>query len=119
MGLDRIVHAAKLAGIHNEIMGMQMGYETVLGRSWLVFVGRSTAAARNRPCLGDRSEDTHFSTKLPAILDAVTERIVNSESCRAACPATKIIVAHRLSTIRDADLVLVIDSGKVIEQGKT
>ena len=48
-------------------------------------------------------------------LDTVTERLVEEKLSWLSC--TRIVVAHRLSTIRDADLILVLDDGRVVEQG--
>jgi ATP-binding cassette, subfamily B, bacterial len=114
MGLDQVVHAAKLACIHDEIAAMPMGYETVLADRGLSLSGgqrQRLALARAlacRPTILVLDEATSH-------LDAITEEFVNHNLERLRC--TRIVIAHRLSTIRDADLIVVLDAGKIVAEG--
>jgi len=114
MRLDRVIDAAKLACIHDEIMSMPMGYETVLAGCGFALSGGqrqrlalARALARNPRVLILDEATSH--------LDALTEDEVNRNLASLRC--TRVVIAHRLSTIRDADLILVLKGGKVVEQG--
>lgn len=114
MDLSAIVRAAKLACIHDEIIAMPMGYETVLSDRGLSLSGGqrqrlaiARALAANPKILILDEATSH--------LDAVTEEKLNRNLASLRC--TRIIIAHRLSTVRDADLILVLDGGSVVEQG--
>ena len=114
MGLDQVIHAAQLACIHDEIVAMPMGYETILADRGLSLSGgqrQRLALARAlacRPTILVLDEATSH-------LDAVTEELVNQNLARLHC--TRIVIAHRLSTIRDADLIVVLDAGRIVAQG--
>lgn len=114
MGLDRVVQAAKLACIHDDILSMPMGYETILADRGLSLSGgqrQRLALARAlacRPAILVLDEATSH-------LDAMTEELVNQNLARLRC--TRIVIAHRLSTIRDADLIIVLDGGGIVAQG--
>lgn len=115
MGLNEVIHAAKCACIHDEIVAMGMGYETVLADRGLSLSGgqrQRLALARAlacRPSVLVLDEGTSH-------LDAVTEEMVNRNLAQLRC--TRIVIAHRLSTIRDADLIVVLAAGRVAAQGK-
>ena len=112
--LEDIVAAAKLAHIHDEIRAMPMGYETLLldgGASLSGGQRQRVALARalvRRPAILLLDEAT-------SALDSVTERAVQQQLAKLSC--TRIVIAHRLSTVRDADLILVMEDGRVVEQG--
>jgi len=114
MALDRVMNAAKLACIHEEIMAMPMGYETVLSSRGLSISGGqrqrlaiARALARNPKILILDEATSH--------LDATTEAEVNRNLKSICC--TRVVIAHRLSTIRDADAIAVLDEGKIVEYG--
>lgn len=109
-----IVAAAKIAVIHDEIMLMPMGYETLIDNGGSVLSGgqrQRIALARalaHRPAILILDEAT-------SQLDARTERKVmeNLESM----PCTRIIIAHRLSTVVRADRIIVVEDGRICEMG--
>jgi ATP-binding cassette, subfamily B, bacterial len=114
MDRERVIEAAKLAAIHDDIMAMPMGYDTFVAEGGSALSGgqrQRLAIARaiaHKPAILLLDEATSH-------LDVETERRV-AENLRAlAC--TQIIIAHRLSTIRDADTILVLDQGTIVEQG--
>jgi ATP-binding cassette subfamily B protein len=114
MGLDRVIQAAKLACIHDEIVAMPMGYETILADRGLSLSGgqrQRLALARAlacRPVVLVLDEATSH-------LDAVTEKLVNENLAGLSC--TRIVIAHRLSTIREADLIVILESGRIVSHG--
>jgi ATP-binding cassette subfamily B protein len=113
--LSRAVEAAKLAHIHDDIVVMPMGYETILADGGASLSGgqrQRLALARalvHRPAILLLDEAT-------SALDTRTEREIQQEL--EALRATRIVIAHRLSTIRHADLILVMDDGRLVEQGR-
>jgi ABC-type bacteriocin/lantibiotic exporter with double-glycine peptidase domain len=114
MGLNRVVQAAKLGCIHDEIVAMPLGYETPLADRGLSLSGgqrqRLTIARAlvTNPRILILDEATSH-------LDSVTEENVNRNLASQRC--TRVVIAHRLSTIRDADMILVLDGGRIVQKG--
>jgi ABC-type bacteriocin/lantibiotic exporter with double-glycine peptidase domain len=114
LSLEQVMAAARLAGIHDEIMQMPMGYETRVAEGGSGLSGgqrQRLAIARalaNQPAILLLDEATSH-------LDTVTERRVDQNLRELAC--TRVVIAHRLSTIRTADLILVLDQGAIVERG--
>jgi ATP-binding cassette subfamily B protein len=112
--LSRVIEAARLAEIHADIQAMPMSYESVLADGGASLSGgqrQRLALARalvHRPKVLILDEAT-------SALDAVTEAKVQDSLAGLRC--TRIVIAHRLSTVRDADLILVMDHGKIVERG--
>ncbi|MEV4535215.1 peptidase domain-containing ABC transporter [Asanoa sp. NPDC049518] len=111
---ERVVQGARLAQIHDEVIAMPMGYETFLpeggtglsgGQRQRLALARALAA---QPALLVLDEATSH-------LDAVTEQRVDQVLSDLAC--TRVVIAHRLSTVRNADLIVVLDGGRVVEVG--
>jgi len=111
---DRLIEAAHLAQIHDDIVNMPLGYDTLLGDGGLSVSGgqrQRLALARAlvpRPAILLLDEAT-------SSLDTATERRIQDELAKLRC--TRIVIAHRLSTVRAADLILVMDQGVVVERG--
>jgi ABC-type bacteriocin/lantibiotic exporter with double-glycine peptidase domain len=113
-GLDEVMEAARLACVHDEIMALPMGYDTVLGDGGSSLSGgqqQRIALARalvHRPAILLLDEAT-------SDLDGLTERRIFEQLAGLQC--TTIVIAHRLSTIRHADTILVMDAGRIAERG--
>jgi ATP-binding cassette subfamily B protein len=115
VGLDRVIRAAKLACLHDEIMSMPLKYETLLADRGLSLSGGqrqrlsiARALARNPKILVLDEATSH--------LDAVMEGMVNRSLATLRC--TTIVIAHRLTTVQDADLIVVLDKGRIVELGR-
>ncbi len=112
--LSRIIEAARRACVHDDVMAMPMGYETVLAAGGVSLSGgqrQRLALARalvSRPAALLLDEAT-------SNLDAVTERRIQEQLAELSC--TRIVIAHRLSTIMAADVILVMADGRLVERG--
>ncbi|HSR98483.1 MAG TPA: peptidase domain-containing ABC transporter [Kofleriaceae bacterium] len=112
--LERIAEAARLAAVDEDIRAMPMGYDTVLADGGASLSGgqrQRVALARalvHKPAVLILDEAT-------SALDSETERRVSKNLEDLRC--TRIVLAHRLSTIVNADLILVMDAGEVVESG--
>jgi ABC-type transport system involved in Fe-S cluster assembly fused permease/ATPase subunit len=111
-----IVAAAKAAHIHNFIESLPQGYETGVGERGLKLSGgekQRVAIARTvlkNPAILVFDEAT-------SALDTRTEKIIQAELAEIARERTTLIIAHRLSTIVDADEIIVLDHGRIVERG--
>jgi ABC-type multidrug transport system fused ATPase/permease subunit len=113
---EEIVEAAKLANAHEFIEKMPHGYNTLVGERGITLsggqrqrIGIARAVVRNSPIL--------ILDEPTASLDTESEKIVMEALEKLMEGRTVITIAHRLSTIRDADKIIVLDSGLIAEQG--
>lgn len=113
---NRLVEAARIACIHDFVMSLPLRYDTKIGRDG---VGLSQGQ-RQRVLIARavyRNPDFIFLDEATNSLDASNEReIVENLACFYR-GRTVVVVAHRLSTVRNADNIVVIDAGKVVETG--
>ena len=114
--MEQIERAAQIASAHEFIMALPHGYETVLGESGVDLSGgqrQRLALARAlllQPPILILDEAT-------SSVDTRTEVRIQQALLRLRQGRTSFVIAHRLSTIRDADKVVVIDGGQIVEQG--
>jgi ABC-type bacteriocin/lantibiotic exporter with double-glycine peptidase domain len=113
-GIDEVVNAARMAAFHDDVIAMPMQYETYIAEDGNALSGgqrQRLALARalvNGPILLLLDEAT-------SALDVTTEAIIDHNLRALSC--TQIIIAHRLSTVRTADVILVLEQGRIVERG--
>ncbi|NBR80524.1 MAG: ABC transporter ATP-binding protein/permease [Betaproteobacteria bacterium] len=114
---EAMVDAAQRAHVHDFIVGLPQGYQTMVGERGLKLSGgekQRVAIARtllkNPPVL--------IFDEATSALDSANERAIQAELRALAAGKTTLVIAHRLSTVVDADMILVLADGAVIERGR-
>ena len=111
---EQMEEAARLACIHEVVAALPLGYDTVIGENGATLSGgqrQRLAIARALAC----RPSILLLDEATSALDPVTEKEVHHNLASLGC--TRILIAHRMSTIRDADLILVLDQGGVVQVG--
>lgn len=114
INMEQIVKAMQAAALHDDVVQMPMGYETFASEGGSMLSGGQrqrlaiACALAHEPAILLLDEAT-------SALDVITERIIERNLQNLKC--TQIIIAHRLSTICNADCILVLDEGRIVESG--
>ncbi|MBU1587978.1 MAG: ABC transporter ATP-binding protein/permease [Actinobacteria bacterium] len=114
--LDELVAASKAANIHDTIVSFPDTYDTVVGeRGYRLSGGEKQRIAIARVLLKDPA--VLILDEATSALDSISERVVQEALDTASRGRTTIAVAHRLSTVVDADVIFVVVAGRVVEHG--
>ncbi len=114
--MEEIEHAAKMANIAEFIKSLPDGYDTMLGENGASLSGgQKQRLAIARAVL--KNPSILILDEATSALDTVSEHVVQEALDRLMVNRTTLIIAHRLSTIRNADKIVVLDHGKMIQQG--
>ena len=113
---DEIEAACRAANIHHVIVGFEQGYDTVVGeRGYRLSGGEKQRIAIARVLLKD--PPVILLDEATSALDTVSERVVQEALDAAAKGRTTLTIAHRLSTVIGADVIHVVDAGRIVESG--
>ncbi|MGG5782577.1 ABC transporter ATP-binding protein [Bacillus albus] len=113
---NEITRAAEIACIHNDILQFSEGYETVVGERGVSLSGGQKQRISIARALLTDAEILILDDCLSAV-DAKTEETILSALKRERAGKTTIITAHRLSAIQHANLILVVDDGRIVQRG--
>ena len=115
--LDEVVAAAKAAQIHEHIVALPDGYESLAGeRGCNLSGGQMQRITIARALLRDPA--ILFLDEATNALDSESEDLVQRALTNLMRGRTSFVIAHRLSTVRNADLILVMEQGRIVERGK-
>jgi len=114
---EQVINAAKAANAHDFISAMPEGYDTLVGERGETLSGgerQRIAIARvfllNRPIL--------ILDEATSSVDMKTEALIQEALSRLTKGRTTFIIAHRVSTVKDADMITVLNAGRIVEQGR-
>ena len=114
---ERVHHAAQQANAHAFICALPNGYQTTVGvRGMQLSGGERQRIALARALL--RRPEILILDEATNAVDNLTEALIHEAITELAGSTTLIVIAHRLSSIRDADRVIVMSHGEIIEQGR-
>jgi ATP-binding cassette, subfamily B, bacterial HlyB/CyaB len=116
MALDRVIEAATLAGAHEFILGLPEGYDTVVGERGASLSGGQRQRIAIARALAQRPRILILDEATSA-LDYESEAAIQANMRQICQGRTVLVVAHRLSTIRMADRIIVLERGRIVEDG--
>jgi ATP-binding cassette subfamily B protein len=114
--LDDVVRAARLANIHDRILELPRGYETVIGEDVKLSGGEAQRISIARALLA--AAPILVLDEATAFADPQTEQAVRQALATLEGDRTILVIAHRLETVADADTVVVLEDGAIVERGK-
>ena len=113
---EEVIHAAKIANAHDFIMASENGYQTNIGDRG----SKLSGGQRQRICIARavlKNPPIMLLDEATSALDTESERLVQDSLYTLMQNRTTVVIAHRLSTIQNADKIVVIENGKIVEVG--
>ncbi len=112
---EQVVAACKAVGLHRYIMSLPEGYDTVLDESATLSQGQKQLLTIARAMVQD--SPILILDEATSSVDTRTEELIQTAMDKLTEGRTSFVIAHRLSTIRDADLILYMEHGDIVEHG--
>lgn len=113
---EEVIEAARMSQIHDDIMNMPDGYNTYVGERGIALSGgQKQRISIARVFL--KNPKILILDEATSALDSVTEGMIQESFDKLSAGRTSIVIAHRLSTVRNADCIAVVDNGEILEQG--
>ena len=116
LDMPRIEQAAKDAAVYNNIIELEQGFDTLIGERGVTLSGGQKQRVSIARAIVKQPQVLIFDDCLSAV-DTRTEEEILSNLGRIMHGKTSIIISHRISTIKNADNILVLDEGQIVEQG--
>ncbi|WP_316184269.1 MULTISPECIES: type I secretion system permease/ATPase [unclassified Bradyrhizobium] len=116
MAMERVIQAAELAGAHEFILGLPDGYDTVVGERGASLSGGQRQRIAIARALVTNPRILIFDEATSA-LDYESENIIQRNMRKICAGRTVFIIAHRLSAVRNADRIITIENGRLVEDG--
>ncbi|MET3979397.1 ATP-binding cassette subfamily B multidrug efflux pump [Mucilaginibacter sp. UYP25] len=116
LDMPRVEKAAKDAAVYNNIMELEKGFETLIGERGVTLSGGQKQRVSIARAIVKHPQVLIFDDCLSAV-DTRTEEEILSNLGRIMQGKTSVIISHRISTIKNADNILVLDNGEIVEQG--
>ena len=113
---DQIIEAAKMADVHDNILTFPKGYDTLLGERGISLSGGQKQRVAIARALIKNAKLYIFDDCLSAV-DTETEEVILEHIKNLTKHKTTLIVSHRISTIKHADRILVLDQGRIVQEG--
>lgn len=113
---EQVIQAAKIANAHNFIMGTELGYQTNIGDRG----SKLSGGQRQRICIARavlKNPPIMLLDEATSALDTESERLVQDSLYKLMENRTTVVIAHRLSTIQNADKIIVLEAGQIVEVG--
>jgi len=116
LDMNHVIHCAKLAHIHENILDFTKGYDTIIGERGVTVSGGQKQRIAIARALYTNANILCFDDSLSAV-DTITDRIIRANLRKNVIGITQIIISQRINSLMQADNIIVIDDGCVLEQG--
>lgn len=116
LDMPRVEKAAKDAAVYNNIIELEQGFDTLIGERGVTLSGGQKQRVSIARAIAKHPQVLIFDDCLSAVDTRTEEEILNNLG-RVMQGKTSVIISHRISTIKNADKILVLDNGEIIEQG--